>query len=139
MESLSCVNCGETRCLSKCGNCGIAIYCSRDCQLKDWSDHKDFCADLGEYDDDDFSDEEIEELLQGLDNDDDDELVILSRGRKRRYPSARKARKILRHGKIRGKRLTKKQRRFFGWIAGGRKPRSRRRRRRRRRRRKHKK
>lgn len=31
----------------------------------------------------------------------------------------KKAKKILRHGKVRGKKLTKKQRGFFGVRAGG--------------------
>lgn len=34
-----------------------------------------------------------------------------------------KARKILRDKKVRGKSLTKKQKRFFGAIAGGQRPR----------------
>ena len=34
----------------------------------------------------------------------------------------RKARKILRHGSVRGKKLTKKQQGFFGLVAGGKKP-----------------
>jgi len=33
-----------------------------------------------------------------------------------------KAKEILRHGEARGKRLSKKQKRFFGFIAGGGKP-----------------
>ena len=32
----------------------------------------------------------------------------------------KKAKKMLRHGKVRGKKLTKKQRGFFGARAGGR-------------------
>jgi hypothetical protein len=40
-----------------------------------------------------------------------------------------KAKLILEEGKIRGKKLTAKQKRFFGWVAGGRKPRSRKKRR----------
>lgn len=35
------------------------------------------------------------------------------------YPSPEKAKKILRHGKARGKRLTKRQKGFLGLIAGG--------------------
>ncbi len=37
---------------------------------------------------------------------------------KKSEPSPRKARKMLRHGKVRGKPLTKKQRGKFGAIAG---------------------
>ena len=35
--------------------------------------------------------------------------------------SIAKAKKILRDGKIRGKKLTAAQKRYFGWIAGGKK------------------
>lgn len=54
------------------------------------------------------------------------------RTKRRVTVSRKKARKILRDGEIRGKPLTKRQRRFFGisscflikgWIAGGKKPR----------------
>lgn len=38
----------------------------------------------------------------------------------------KKARKMLRHGKVRGRKITPRQRKFFGWVAGGRKPRKRR-------------
>ena len=34
-------------------------------------------------------------------------------------PSKRKAKKILKHGKVRGKKLSKKQKGFFGRRAGG--------------------
>ena len=39
--------------------------------------------------------------------------------RKKRPVSAGKAKKILRHGKVRGKSLSKKQKGLFGAIAGG--------------------
>lgn len=39
-----------------------------------------------------------------------------------------KARKILEDGTIRGKKLTPKQRRYFGWIAAGMKPKQKKRR-----------
>ena len=35
------------------------------------------------------------------------------------HPSAHKAGKILRHGKIRGKSITRKQKKLFGFIRGG--------------------
>lgn len=37
--------------------------------------------------------------------------------------TAKKARTILRDGSVRGHKLTGKQKRFFGWKAGGSKPR----------------
>lgn len=36
-----------------------------------------------------------------------------------------KAKKILKDGTVRGHKLTKKQKRFFGWQAGGAKPKKR--------------
>ena len=38
------------------------------------------------------------------------------------HPTQAKAKKIKKHGEIRGKKLTKKQEGFFGLIAGGRTP-----------------
>jgi hypothetical protein len=32
----------------KCGNCKQARYCSRECQVADWSDHKTTCYKIGE-------------------------------------------------------------------------------------------
>lgn len=40
-------------------------------------------------------------------------------GRKRGSVSQRKAKEILKHGAVRGQRLTKKQKGFFGARAGG--------------------
>lgn len=40
----------------------------------------------------------------------------------RRLPSRHKARKILKHGEIGGKPLTRKQKGLFGVIAGGKQP-----------------
>lgn len=39
--------------------------------------------------------------------------------KKRGRPSKSKAKKILKHGSVRGKKLTAKAKRFFGWVAGG--------------------
>lgn len=40
-------------------------------------------------------------------------------GRIKATVSTEKAREIMRHGEVHGKKLTDKQRKFFGWIAGG--------------------
>ena len=54
--------------------------------------------------------------------------MVRRRRRKRRrikhkkHPTRTKAKKIMRHGRVRGKRLTKKQRGYFGLLAGGGKP-----------------
>lgn len=57
-------------------------------------------------------------------------LIMARRKRKRKTVSRSKARKILRDGKIRGKKLTKRQRGFFGARAASKKRRKRRKRRR---------
>lgn len=36
--------------------------------------------------------------------------------------SAKKAKKMLKEGTVRGEKLTDKQKRYFGWVAGGKKP-----------------
>jgi len=44
-----CLKCGKSaldmgnRKLSKCGKCKQISYCSRECQVSDWKDHKPFC------------------------------------------------------------------------------------------------
>jgi hypothetical protein len=43
-------------------------------------------------------------------------------GMPKHTPTKRKAKKILKHGEVRGKALTKKQRGLFGLIAGGKRP-----------------
>merc|ERR1711933_610028 len=46
-----CLNCGASRAangdsLSQCSRCKCAYYCSRDCQVKDWKEHKNLCKML---------------------------------------------------------------------------------------------
>jgi len=43
--------------------------------------------------------------------------------KKKKYPSKNKAKKILKEGAVKGKRMTRKQKKFFGWVAGGKKAR----------------
>lgn len=45
-----CNVCGQ-KSSKKCAGCKSIIYCSRDCQVKDWKQHKDLCKDLREDDD----------------------------------------------------------------------------------------
>lgn len=40
---LECGSCKKTGELQKCAKCGTAAYCTRDCQVKDWSFHKKYC------------------------------------------------------------------------------------------------
>lgn len=43
--------------------------------------------------------------------------------KKKKKLTAKKAKKILKDGSVRGHKLTKKQKKFFGAVAGGAKPR----------------
>jgi hypothetical protein len=39
----SCDACGKKCVPSKCGGCGMARYCGKDCQKSDWKNHKGNC------------------------------------------------------------------------------------------------
>lgn len=43
-----CWACNKTH-SCKCKRCAVAVYCSRECQEKDWTDHKKHCKALPEY------------------------------------------------------------------------------------------
>lgn len=56
MESSSrCQECGKVQVqnnsikLSKCGKCECAWYCSRECQVKNWKDHKQLCSEISQH------------------------------------------------------------------------------------------
>jgi len=40
---MSCKVCDSEENLKACGGCQTIKYCSRECQQKDWSEHKEFC------------------------------------------------------------------------------------------------
>jgi hypothetical protein len=43
--SYVCENCGKKEStMSRCSKCGIARYCSRECQVKNWPEHKRKCV-----------------------------------------------------------------------------------------------
>ncbi len=43
-KQVSCASCGNTLCaMKKCTGCNLAHYCNRECQLKDWKQHKVVC------------------------------------------------------------------------------------------------
>ena len=49
---VSCWGCGETPAagLKKCVSCGVACYCGKDCQTKDWKEcHKKWCKAIPEF------------------------------------------------------------------------------------------
>lgn len=75
-----------------CGGCGTVEYCSEECQRADWNEHNPLCRAL------------VDEASIG------GQLTV------------HKAGIILHDNSVRGHRLTRKQQRFFGWVAGGRKP-----------------
>jgi hypothetical protein len=41
-----CYICGSNNSLKTCCNCKNAKYCSRECQVKDWKEHKKICKTL---------------------------------------------------------------------------------------------
>ncbi|KAJ3104609.1 hypothetical protein HDU96_008861 [Phlyctochytrium bullatum] len=42
----ACNKCGSTGELKQCSKCKVAEYCSRECQVADWKEHKKVCAPL---------------------------------------------------------------------------------------------
>jgi hypothetical protein len=38
--------CDDTECSAQCQKCKSVMYCSRECQIKDWPSHKADCLDL---------------------------------------------------------------------------------------------
>jgi len=43
MEDPKCASCGDPA-TQRCSKCKEEWYCSRECQLKRWKDHKKICA-----------------------------------------------------------------------------------------------
>lgn len=39
----SCHSCGTKENVTDCKGCGTVYYCSRKCQMRDWTEHKKFC------------------------------------------------------------------------------------------------
>ena len=39
----SCTTCSKAKNLRRCKRCKNVSYCSRECQKKDWDDHKKYC------------------------------------------------------------------------------------------------
>lgn len=44
---VSCQGCGKDSNLKKCSKCELVYYCSRSCQLKDWTKHRHICSSTG--------------------------------------------------------------------------------------------
>jgi len=47
-DEFSCSNCSEHGTI-KCSGCRAVMYCGRDCQQSQWSEHKQFCEDIQWY------------------------------------------------------------------------------------------
>ena len=45
-EEKKCKACGKVDSGKKCGKCMKVVYCSRECQVKDWREHKTFCRSV---------------------------------------------------------------------------------------------
>ena len=41
---MGCAKCGDEKASMVCSACGKVKYCSRECQLADWKNHKRACA-----------------------------------------------------------------------------------------------
>jgi hypothetical protein len=45
LRPVECLTCGQRKSkMSVCKSCGMARYCDRSCQAKDWAVHRDLCA-----------------------------------------------------------------------------------------------
>eukprot|EP01121_Diplochlamys_sp_Union-15-3_P000316 TRINITY_DN1029_c0_g2_i2.p1 TRINITY_DN1029_c0_g2~~TRINITY_DN1029_c0_g2_i2.p1 ORF type:complete len:311 (+),score=39.69 TRINITY_DN1029_c0_g2_i2:154-1086(+) len=44
-----CWNCSKSFGINTCGRCGVAKYCSRECQVKQWKEHKYVCPEMAFY------------------------------------------------------------------------------------------
>jgi hypothetical protein len=50
LEGMSdCKMCDERAVASCCGKCMSVAYCSRECQIKDWKEHKKVCVAKSGY------------------------------------------------------------------------------------------
>lgn len=65
INSHSCRSCGTDEHVSRCNGCSITYYCSRDCQVKDWTQHKKFCKSEQEK----LSKARREKCLSSINND----------------------------------------------------------------------
>jgi hypothetical protein len=119
----SCDSCGGALSAESfaaaCDRCMEATYCSEKCQRADWQAHRSRCDELAA----------AAGYGSGSGSGSDDGIGVGARKRRggrrrlrrlrRRGLTAAKALRILRERRARGRKLTAKQKRFFGWIAGG--------------------
>ena len=46
IKEKKCKVCGKVDSRKKCGKCMNVVYCSRECQVKDWREHKTSCGSV---------------------------------------------------------------------------------------------
>lgn len=46
-ELMLCRTCRKVDDVKKCQGCGVVAYCGRECQRKDWRNHKGVCGSQG--------------------------------------------------------------------------------------------
>jgi predicted Zn-ribbon and HTH transcriptional regulator len=65
MEDPKCANCGREA-TNRCSRCKSEWYCGKDCQVKKWKSHKEFCSKLAELyqENDATSNSKAEETLK---------------------------------------------------------------------------
>lgn len=103
-----CEGCRKRYADHQCANCGTP-YCSSACQSRDWlAQHAEMCPCARDEALGLFGGELDEERSSG--------------GGKRYRLSAAKAKIILEEGVANKHPIDPAQKRFFGWVAGGRKP-----------------
>jgi len=63
-----CSKTAEDASLFNCSKCGLIKYCSKDCQVKDWPDHKSLCKELRGK----------KQFLEATEDEDDEDLERMS-------------------------------------------------------------
>ena len=114
-----------------CTGCEVTFYCCENCQTRSWTEeeHRLLCHVSVKADSPGAEKWDLDVLVQALravlgESIDAEAMHIAARRSHRRghrssHLSAAKAREILHDGTVHGHPITERQRRFFGWVAGG--------------------
>jgi len=115
----SCYVCGEPTWL-RCSGCNVVSYCGEEHSLKAWTEleHQLLCPVLLESSA--VEPDALELDVAALPDISEQQRLEIGRRSSSHGLSSRKARYMLARE---GKTMTPRQRRFMGWVAGGRKPR----------------
>ena len=115
----------------RCSGCVTTTYCDEFCQKDshEYLQHDLLCVVLGDGSSEDDFEIDFTTVCMIIDQIEEEitsvpfrrpEIAKKRSSRPRRVTlSPSKARKILRDGSVKGHPLTEKQKRFFGWVAGG--------------------